>query len=260
MAADMFDLTGKVALVTGAGRGGLGFHSAVGLAEAGADVVVSDIASRDEDLEATVAGVRETGRECIAHACDVADEAEVNGLVQAATESFGRVDILVHHAGVMLRKEAIETRLEEWQRIIDINLTGTWLINRAVAPSMISAGWGRIINTSTLYSNIVGPIPESAYYASKAGVSNLTRGLAGEWGRSGVNVNCLAPGVFYPTNMTAPLQDSPDRLEWMENRTMLGRLGNPESELKGVVVFLASDASAYMTGQVVFVDGGWTAQ
>lgn len=257
---NMFDLTGRVALVTGAAKGGLGHHSAIGLAEAGADVFVSDLESRSDDMSATVDSVRSLGRQAESHPCDVTSEQQVEELVEQASSRLGRVDILVHHSGVMLRKDAIETSLEEWQRIIDINLTGTWLMNRAVAPGMLESGWGRIVNTSTLYSNIVGPLPESAYYASKAGVSNLTRGLAAEWGSGGINVNCLAPGVFFPTNMTEPLRDSPDRLDWMRDRTLLGRLGDPETDLKGVVVFLASEASAYMTGQVVFVDGGWTAK
>src|SRR5919202_3338161 len=131
--------------------------------------------------------------------------------------------------------------------------------SRRVAREMVRQGGGKIVNTSTLYTNIVGPLPESAYYASKAGVANLTRGLALEWGKQGINVNCLAPGVFYPTNMTAPLAKQPERLEWMRSRTLLGRLGNPEHDLKGVVVFLASPAADYVTGQVIFADGGWTA-
>ena len=120
-------------------------------------------------------------------------------------------------------------------------------------------GGAAIVNLTTVYAERVGPVPESAYYASKAGVVNVTRSLAAELGRSGVTVNALAPGVFYPTAMTAPLAADPDRLEWFAERTMLGRLGDPDADFAGPVVFLASPASSYVTGQVLYVDGGWSA-
>lgn len=256
---NQFDLTGRVAFITGAAAGGLGYHSALALAEHGADVFLVDHPSRADDLNQTRDAVSRLGHRVEVGTGDVVDPSQVDATVETAMGHFGRVDILVHHAGVMLRKDAWETTLEEWRRVIDVNLTGTWLVNRRVARAMKATGKGKIINTSTLYTNIVGPLPESAYYASKAGVANLTRGLALEWGPLGITVNCLAPGVFYPTNMTAALAEQPERLEWMRRRTFLGRLGNPESDLRGVVVFLASDAADYVTGQVLFVDGGWTA-
>ncbi|MEO2108267.1 MAG: SDR family oxidoreductase [Actinomycetota bacterium] len=256
----MGQLDGQVAIVTGSGRGGLGAHSTLALAREGARLCVSDIGSRAEDLQHTRNMLEEDGHECLSVECDVTDAADVDRLIQEAMEQFGRVDILANHAGVMLRKDSLDTTVEEWNRVLAINLTGTWLQNNAAARAMLQGGrGGRIINTSTLYTNIVGPIPEPAYYASKAGVANLTRGLAAEWGTHGITVNCLAPGVFYPTNMTAPLKDQPERLRWMEERTMLGRLGDPDRDLCGVVAFLASDAARYITGQVLFVDGGWTA-
>ena len=124
---------------------------------------------------------------------------------------------------------------------------------------MRAQGSGRIINFSTVYAERVGPIPESAYYAAKAGIANLTRSVASEAGPTGITVNCLAPAVFYPTRMTAPLADQPDRLEWFRARTMLGRLGDPATDLAGPLLLLASDAGAYMTGQILYVDGGWSA-
>lgn len=252
-------LEGQVAIVTGAGKGGLGVQSALALAREGARLCISDIGSRADDLEHSRSLLEDAGAECLAIDCDVTEKAEVERMVQAAVTRFNRVDILANHAGVMLRKDSLDTTVEEWNRVLSINLTGTWLQNNAAARAMLDGGrGGRIINTSTLYTNIAGPIPEPAYYASKAGVANLTRGLAGEWGTRGINVNCLAPGVFYPTNMTQPLGDQPDRLRWFEERTMLGRLGDPERDLCGVVVFLTSDAARYITGQVIFVDGGWT--
>ncbi len=256
---NQFDLTGQVCLVTGASAGGLGYHSALALAEHGADLVLADLPPRKDDLLQTKAAIEAAGRKAEIALVDVADEGSVDAMAMTAMERFGRIDVLVHHAGVMLRKDAFEMELAEWQRIVDINLTGTWLVNRRVAREMVGNGHGKIINTSTLYTNIVGPLPESAYYASKAGVANLTRGLALEWGKHNIQVNCIAPGVFYPTQMTGPLSAQPERLEWMRQRTFLGRLGNPETDLRGLVVFLATAASDYVTGQVIFADGGWTA-
>ena len=257
----MFDLSAEKVLLTGAGRGGLGYFTALALADLGASLVVSDIEARTEDLAATVKAVEGRGRgtQVTAVPCDVSNPAHVDALVRQANDLMGSVTVLVHHAGVMLRGPAIGTDLADWQRVIDINLTGTWLLNRAVAVGMLAAGRGSIVNTSTLYAQIVGPIPESAYYASKAGVANLSRGLAMEWGRGGIRVNCLAPGVFYPTEMTAPLAASPERLQQMTERTMVGRLGDPEVDLVGAVAFLASEASRYVTGQVLYADGGWSA-
>lgn len=256
---DLFDLDGVVAIVTGGGHGGLGYHSASALAARGARLVVSDHAANEAQLARTVEAIRQDGGTCIARTCDVTSEAEVDALVGAAVAEYGMVQALAHHAGVMLRKSAFDTTAEEWNGILDVNLTGTWLVNRAAARAMVATGGGAIVNTSSIYADIVGPLPESAYYASKAGVVNLTRGLAMEWSQHGIRVNCLAPGVFYPTAMTAPLADDPSRLESMAARTMMNRLGRPDEDFAGPVVFLLSRASSYMTGQLVYVDGGWTA-
>lgn len=255
----LFDLTGRVALVTGASPGGLGKFSATALAELGAAVVVSDTAAARDGAEATAAEIRDAGGTATCVTFDVSAEDEVDDAIRAVIETHGRLDILAHHAGVMLRGSSFETDLADWQRVIDVNLTGTWLVARAAARDMVGRGHGRIVTTSSVYTDIVGPIPEPAYYASKAGVANLTRGLAAEWGRQGVTVNCLAPGVFYPTRMTAALASDPGRLEAMAERTLLGRLGDPAEDVAGAVVWLASDAARYVTGQVIHVDGGWTA-
>lgn len=256
--SSLFDLSGKVALITGAGFGGLGAQSAIALAEAGCKIVISDLPTREEDLNQTSQEIKKYTSETISVPMDITNEEDVNNVVDAAIDKFGKIDILMNAAGVMLRKPTIETSLKEWQHIIDVNLTGTWLMAKRVGAEMIKQEEGKMINVSSVYANIVGPLPEPAYYASKSGIVNLTRGLAAEWGKKNINVNCIAPGVFYPTNMTKPLSEQPGRLEEMTERTLLGRLGDPE-DIKGVVVFLASKASDYITGQLITVDGGWNA-
>ncbi|GAA3733282.1 NAD(P)-dependent dehydrogenase (short-subunit alcohol dehydrogenase family) [Spinactinospora alkalitolerans] len=253
---DPFALSGRVALVVGAAAGGLGERAAIALADRGATVAIADLESRGEDLARTATACAET---VSSHFVDVTDDASIERLFGELIAEHGRVDVAVNAAGVMLRKPYDETSVDEFERVVRVNLTGTWLLGRAAGSRMAARGSGKIVNLTTVYAERVGPVPESAYYASKAGVANVTRALAAELGPSGVTVNCLAPGVFYPTQMTAPLADDPDRLAWFANRTMLGRLGAPERDLDGPLLLLASTASDYMTGQVVYVDGGWSA-
>jgi len=253
--SDLFSLIGRVALVVGAADGGLGGFAARQLSEAGATVALADLSARADDLRVTAADCPGSST----HDVDVTDPASVESLVAQVVQAHGRIDVLVACAGAMLRREIELTSPEEWQHIIDVNLTGTWLLNRAVVPVMRAQGSGRIINFSTVYAERVGPIPESAYYAAKAGIANVTRAVASELGSSGVTANCLAPGVFFPTRMTEPLRDDPERLRWFSERTLLGRLGDPARDLAGPLLLLASDASSYMTGQILYVDGGWSA-
>lgn len=253
---DLFSLAGRVALVVGAAEGGIGSYAARALADAGATLAVADLAARAADLGTTVGAC---GPGATAHHVDVTHEGSVQQLVDEVVEAHGRVDILIACQGAMLRRQIELTTPEEWQRVIDVNLTGTWLLDRAVLKPMRENGYGRIVNVSTVYAERVGPIPETAYYASKAGIANVTRAVAAEAGAQGITANCLAPAVFYPTRMTAPLADDPERLEWFRTRTMLGRLGDPATDLTGPLLLLASDAGAYLTGQILYVDGGWSA-
>lgn len=254
--SDLFDLSGQVGLVTGAAAGGLGERAAIALSRSGATVALADLADRE-------GGLAETASACpgptSSHRCDITDELDVTKLIGDVEAAHGRLDVVVNAAGVMLRKEIHDTSVAEFEHVVRVNLTGSWLLGREAGRAMVRRGGGRIVTISTVYAERVGPFPESAYYASKAGVVNVTRALAAEFGPHGVTVNCLAPGVFYPTAMTAPLADAPERLAWFSQRTMLGRLGDPASDLDGPLLLLASPASGYMTGQLLYVDGGWSA-
>jgi gluconate 5-dehydrogenase len=258
-ANELWSLRGKRAIVTGGSAGGLGHHFAMALAQAGADVAVLDRPQEAAALHETAEAVRAVGVNSEELMADITDEAQLTSEIERLIDSWGDLHILVNGAGVMLRKPAFDTSSSEWRRVVDVNLFGTWLVCRIVGKHMANHGWGRIINLSTQYAATAGPLPESAYYASKAGVANLTRSLASEWAQYGINVNCLAPGAFYPTRMTAPLGDDPARLEYIAGRTMLGRLGDVAVDLAGPLVFLSSNASSYVTGSVMYVDGGWTA-
>jgi NAD(P)-dependent dehydrogenase (short-subunit alcohol dehydrogenase family) len=252
---NQFDLSGRVALITG-GAGGLGAVFARALAGAGATVAL--LGRRLDAVQAAADTIaHESGGRALAVAADVTDVVQVQAAVAQVQAETGRLDILVNSAGVNVRKPALEFPLDEWRRLLDINLTGTFLCCQAAAPQMLAAGWGRIINVSSMLGQ-VGLAERPAYTAAKGGVIQLSRTLALEWATRSVTVNVLAPGPFL-TEMNRPLMNNPAAYQAFVDKIPLGRWGDPD-ELGGAIVFLASQASSFMTGSVLTIDGGWIAQ
>ena len=245
-----FDLSGKVAIVTG-GNGGIGYGIARGLAQAGAHIV---IAARQpaKNAQATTA-LQELGVGALSVATDVQDETSVQAMVHAAVAAFGRVDILVNNAGINIRKAPQDYTLEEWQRVVNTNLTGVFLCARAVYPHMVEAGGGKIINISSMTS-IFGSNVSPVYAATKGAVVQFTKSLAIFWAQDNIQVNAILPGWIH-TDLTASA--SAERYNFIKARIPHGRWGEPD-ELAGAAVFLASGASDYITGIALPVDGGYT--
>jgi NAD(P)-dependent dehydrogenase (short-subunit alcohol dehydrogenase family) len=245
-----FDLNGKVALVTGCSRG-LGQIFARALADAGADLIVT---SRSVDsLGAFKAEIESIGRKCLALPCDVRDQSSIEQMVASALEGMEAIDILVNNAGCNVRKPAIEVTWDDWNLILDTNLRGTFFVSQAVARSMIPRRSGRIVNIGSVTS-VNGYAGLGPYGASRGGVKQLTMSLADDWGRYGITVNCLAPGWF-KTSQNAVMYEDPEWVAYLADRIPMKRPGQPD-DLRGAIVFLASDASAYVTGQTLLVDGG----
>jgi NAD(P)-dependent dehydrogenase (short-subunit alcohol dehydrogenase family) len=245
---DSFRLDGKVAVVTGGNRG-LGEAYARALGEAGARVA---IAARDEALSASVAGALGA----FAVTTDVSDAGSVKAMLETVTAELGPVDVLVNNAGVCYHRPALEVPDDEWRSVWDVNVDGVWHCCRAVGAQMVERGRGAIINIGSISAEIVNrPQWQPAYNASKAAVHQLTKSLAAEWAPAGVRVNALAPG-YVKTEM-APVDDPRFRPRWIEDAPMQ-RAATPE-EIAPSVVYLASDASSFMTGSVLVVDGGYTA-
>jgi NAD(P)-dependent dehydrogenase (short-subunit alcohol dehydrogenase family) len=251
---DRFRVTGKVAIVTGASRG-IGRAYAEALAEAGAHVILA--ARTSEDLAALARSLTKGRRRALAVTTDVSREADLDALVAKALAEFGRIDVLVNNVGTTARYPAEELPIAEWDRVMDVNLRSIFLLSRKVARVMKAQGGGKIINTASLCSEIAVPLT-AAYSAAKGGLRQLTKVLAVEWARFGINVNAIGPG-YIRTEMTEPLFRNPRRYRAVLDRVAIRRWGTPD-DLKGAVLFLASSASDYVTGQVLYVDGGWLAQ
>jgi len=252
MRQPLFDLSGRVAVVAG-GTTGLGRAMALGLAAAGADVVSS--ARRPQEVEKAAAEIEALGRRSLRVVSDVLDRPSIQALHDAVIKAFGKVDILVNAAGITLKSAVLETTEAEWSRIIATNLTGTLRACQIFGATMARAGYGRIINIGSVTS-VFGYAGLAPYCASRGGVKQLTMSLADDWGPHGITVNCLAPGWF-KTQQNAVLYEDKEWVQYLCDRIPLKRPGQP-LDLDGAVVFLASDASAYITGQTLLVDGGIT--
>lgn len=250
-----FGIKGHTAIVTGASSG-LGVTFTEALAEAGANVVIA--ARRLEKLKEHAKRISEAYEvRVIPVETDVTVEDQVENMVKTAVDEFGSLEILVNNAGIAGMKDSISLPINEWRHVIDVNLTGVFLSARTAAREMIKRNYGKIINISSIYGAVGDRFHAAPYYASKAAVINLTRGFAIEWAVHKINVNSIAPG-FFPSEMTAGIFENEDLREYVASRTALKRTGKP-FDLKGALIFLSSPSSDYITGQTIFIDGGWTA-
>lgn len=250
---DRFRLDGKVALVVG-GTKGLGQAMALALAAAGADVCV--VSRGPAGLEETAKAICSLGRKGTSFAADVTDEAQVEAMVRFMLETYGRIDILVNSQGIVHLQPIEEFDTAAWERVMDVNVKSVFLCCKHVARVMLKQGKGKIINISSVRA-FQGRLHDAAYAPSKGAVNQLTHSMAIEWGPRGINVNALAP-VFTRTAMSAPVLDDPKTMEWVLSRIAMKRIGELD-DLFGPIVFLASDASNFVNGHVLVVDGGWLA-
>lgn len=249
---ELFDIRGKVVLLTGASKG-LGKAMAMGLAKAGADLALC--ARSLEELRKTKAEAESHGVKANVYRMDVLSRASIQESVSAVIRDFGKIDILVNNAGVNVRKPVTQLAETEWDLVLDTNLKGYFLVAQAVAPHMIARGKGKVINIASIMGtvaldNLV------AYASSKGGIVQMTKVMAIEWAKHNINVNAIGP-TYFETPLVAALRDDPERFRFINERTPMGRWGQPE-ELEGTVIFLASRASDFITGQTIYVDGGWT--
>lgn len=239
-------------MVTGSTKG-LGQVAAVALAKAGADVAVCG--RNRESLKKVSESIKKLGRDAAGFFLDVTSKQSVQKGVDQILKHFGKVDILVNNAGVNYRVPVLEFPEQQWDLIIDTNLKGYFLVARAVAPQMIERGYGKIINMSSIFG--LTPLPDQlAYSASKGGVNQLTRVMALEWAKNGVRVNSVAP-TYFETELVTQIRNDPKRFNFINERTPMGRWGQPE-EIEGIIIFLAAPASDFITGQIIYIDGGWT--
>lgn len=249
---NLFDLSGKVAIVTGTSRG-LGQYFGRALAQAGADLVIT---SRDKSrLAEFQEEIENLGRKALPVQLDVRNQSDIENMVGAAIAKYGKIDILVNNAGLNIRQPATEFTWDNWDTVLETNLKGAFFVAQAVGKEMIKRQYGRIINVGSC-TCVFGMEGIGPYCASRGGMLQLSRSLAAEWGRHGVTVNVLAPGWF-KTAQNQVLYDNKPWVDYITDRIPLGRPGQP-NDLDGTAIFLASDASAYVTGQIILVDGGFT--
>ena len=252
MTHPLFDLTGKVALVTGATHG-LGMAMAEGLASAGATLVINGHSSQDK-IDAAVKHYQDKGYDARGYRFNVCDPDDVEQAVNAIEADVGPIDILVNNAGIIKRTPLLEMPLNDWQQVIDTDLTSVFIVSKAVVSRMVKRGGGKVINICSMMSEL-GRDSVGAYAAAKGGLKMLTRNMATEWARFNVQVNGIGPGYF-ATSQTAPIRVDGNPLnEFIKERTPAGKWGDP-NDLQGAAIFLASNASNFVTGQVVYIDGG----
>ena len=250
VAEKLFDLTGQVAVVTGTSRG-LGQYLARALAKAGADLVITS--RKKETLADFAAEMEGLGRRVVSLELDVRDHASIRQMAEEAQAAFGQIHILVNNAGCNVRKPALDVTWDDWNLVLETNLRGSFFVAQALAPGMIGHGYGRIINIGSVTS-VFGYAGLAPYGASRGGIRQLTMSLADDWGKHGVTVNCLAPGWFR-TEQNKVMYEDAGWVDYLVERIPVKRPGQPH-DLDGAVVFLASEASRYLTGQTLLVDGG----
>jgi len=253
MALEIFDLSGKVAMVTGSTRG-LGEVAAMALAKAGADVAVCG--RNQTDLKRVSSAIKQLGRESAGFTLDVTSKENVHIGVDKILQHFGKIDILMNNAGVNHRVSVLDFPEDQWDLIINTNLKGYFLVTQAVAPQMLGRGYGKVINMSSILG-MIGLPHQLAYASSKGGVDQMTKVMALEWAKEGVRVNAIGP-TYFETELVTQIRDDPERFNFINDRTPMGRWGRLP-ELEGIVIFLAAPASDFITGQTILIDGGWTA-
>lgn len=253
MPLEIFDLNAKVAIVTGSTRG-LGEVAAMALAKAGADIAVCG--RNTVDLERVSSAIREMGRDSAGFVLDVTSKESVHEGLDRILKHFGKVDILVNNAGLNHRAPVLDFPEEAWDLVLSTNLKGYFLVAQTVVPQMLERGYGKVINMSSILGKVALP-NQLAYASAKGGVDQMTKVMALEWAKQGVRVNAIGP-TYFETEMVKQIRDDPERFAFIKERTPMGRWGYLP-ELEGIVIFLAAPASDFITGQTIYIDGGWTA-